>query len=357
LCQQSYFLPPHPLKELFIKENMPLKKEDIPPYLKFENGRVVIDENFIHEGSSGPFTFLSDYGKNLEYLKESTEVDYLPQGIEIHARTKTKVRTASDNLTRLANLGIDFNIPAFGVLYAANFTLAFIPPFEAAISKAGNRWSLLAPLRGGEPIHIIAKAKGYKHNIPRFRASRVILLNGEYLVGIQELDSDIKLENVLLLCDDCLAAAGSADTTVRWACQINPNIREIYGVVGVGVKRSTETLSVTWKRNKLNSSFEMGADANTMDDNYYLRVTEEEKGSRFPEHCTYRVGDMGQAMNLTDARRRNVLEPVIRAVANPGIDPQLIFEATSRVVKNPLSLHLWADKIFTKAQLALAQQC
>ncbi len=321
----------------------------LPSYMEMADGKILVKRGLIHEGGQGPFDCVTDYGFTLMDLREPTKTDFWPENVTYVGREEAKVRRAFDNLTLLAGIkDVDFKNPWFGVIYAANFTVGFREPFSSALGELDEHTTLLAPLRGGEVVHIIARTLGFRGNIPQVRESRVVLKGGVYLVGLRQIDPEVKIEDNILYADDCRAAAGSEDTLLRWAVDLNPNVQKIRSVVGVGVKRSSEILFRTWK--KWDYRPLVGADANGMNDNYYLKVTEEEHAQgRFPRSCSQRVGDMGTAMDLQDPRKREILTKVIEAVASGKISANEIFQATKIVIEKPDQMEKIAAKLLAKA--------
>jgi DNA-directed RNA polymerase subunit L len=307
-------------------------------FIKRSPNGLYVDKRKIHEGLSGPFQMLADYGHGLETLKKETAFGYHPEGITDFSGDPT-VLEATSNLTMLARIADMQGViddPNFGVLYSANFTLGFVTPFDAAVeSMEGEDWTLLSPLRGGEVVHEIAGALGYEQNHPLFRGSRVILDDGRYLVGIQVGDENVDIRENIVFADDCQAAAGSMDATLHWASNANGGIKRMAVAVGVAVKRSAEAISRSWQRESDKAFYFTGALANGLTDKYYIRVTEEElRKGLFPENCWFRVGDMGGAMSLT-GKRGEQIRPVIRAVARGLIPADKVFEATNKVILNP----------------------
>ncbi len=321
----------------------------LPSYVEMADGKLLVKKDLIHEGRTGPYDFLADYGFGLKPLRDPTKTDFWPEDITYAGRDNPRVQRAFDNLTLLTGIpNVDFKNPPFGVIYAANFAAGFRDPFSSALKELDKHTTLLAPLRGGEVIHIIARALGFRGNIPQIRESRVVLKGGYYLVGLRQIDPEVKIEDNLLFADDCRAAAGSEDTLLRWAIGLNPNVQKIASVVGVGVKRSSEILAKTWR--KWNYRSLVGADANAMNDNYYLKITDEEHTQgKFPGYCNQRVGDMGTAMDLQDPRKREILSTIIRAVTLGKISPEEIFQATKRIIQKPDQMEKIAEKLLAKA--------
>ena len=330
---------------------------------KLSDGNWWIDPKRIIEGSQGPFDLVADYGRSLEGLREPTEVDYWPEGVAFHSRKNENVCRSFNNLSSLVGTGLDPASPQFGVLYAANFIRGFIEPFQKAVADwKGKDWTLLSPLRGGRVVQEIAKALGYDPNIPKIRASRVMVKTGEeptdksisYLVGVRQLEPVEKIDDLAMFADDCCAAAGSGDTVLRWAKSLNGGLKEIRFAVGVGVKRSIDILNKTWGdgASPMGERCHAGAEANRMGENYYLELTpEHQEQENLPSCCKQRVGDMGKAMDFSEPERGKMLLQIVQAVAQweishqGGISPEQVFERTAKVIKNPNELELQANKL------------
>jgi len=331
-------------------------QEGRPVYILPSEEKIFVDPSFIHEGLQGPFDFLADYGEQLKDLQLPTQMDYKPLGVSHHFDNPL-VRVATDNLTLLAKVGINrkiFGDSDFGVLYAANFTLGYTPVLEAATNKMdrGKQWTLVSPLRGGEVVHEITQALGYTPNIPIVRASRVVLKDGTYLIGIQDHNgSGMEIDNQVIFGDDCRAAAGSEDAVLRWVMGKNPAVSAVHSAIGVGVKKSGEILTDTWSSRNITYSSDVGAEANSMNEDYYLTVTEEERQKgRFPEECIYRVGDMGLAMSLR-GERGDIIKPVIRAVAQNKLSPEMIYESTRNFINDPENLSLISRRLLNESKI------
>lgn len=315
-------------------------------FLEVETDGLYVAQDRVHEGLTGPYIAVFDYGQAMVPLIQPTDPDHWPEGIVHHSVQNTTVQQASDNITLLANLGAQLGAdylddPSLGALYAANFALVYTPAFEKVASeaqaRAGNNWTLLSPLRGGEVVHLIAQALGYSPSIPRVRSSRVILDDGRYLVGIQAPENDNTIHPIIVFGDDCRAAAGSEDAMLRWARE-KINVGAIFSAVGFGVKRASEILSRTWQ-DKAEYQSHVGAPANGMDSSYYLAVTHQEiTAGLFPQHCVVRVNDMGRVMSLLDPERRAVIGPVIMAAATGELSAEQIFDATRTVIDDPSQL-------------------
>lgn len=307
--------------------------KELPGHLYTKGGLLYVRSSQIHEGIEGPFHLIADFGQSLQGLRQKTPVDYYPdeEQIHYHARENDQVARATDNLTRLPNSGVGLKSSALSVVYAANFGLTIIDPLKSATEGLEEKATLLAPLRGGEVVQIIADALRLPVNSPQVRASRVVGPNGEYLVGVHELE-EVQVENHVIVGDDCLAAAGSISAMAEYAQAKNPNTKgRIRIAVGVGVVRSAEALSTT-----LGQQVEIGGAAHAMDGKYYLAVTNEQR-EKSPQlrDATYRVNDMGEIMNLGDPRKRKKIVPVLTAIAQGGISPDLIFATTEEVLENP----------------------
>lgn len=306
-------------------------QKSLPAYLSYTKEGICVEKSEVEEGDPGPYHFLADYGKSLEWLQQPTSVFIRPWGVRVRSERDDQARESFANLTHLANAGFDLDSKEYATLYTANFALGFAPTLREAVDSFGYGmmdWTLISPLRGGEVVQVIAKACGYFPEIPKIRASRVVLENGNYLVGIRELEPRITIRRFVVFGDDCRAAAGSEDTLLHWAIGKNPDLTDVRAVVGVGVKSSSEVMVGTWRKQFDYSSF-MGAEANGMNNHYYLTVTDEEKKcGRFPSHCEMRVGDMGRAMDLGSEERKEVLVPLIEAVVQGKIDGKRILEAT-----------------------------
>ncbi len=329
---------------------------------KTTESKLQVKEELILEGMFGPFDCLFDYTscqETIEGLKRATLMHYWPKGIEFHSRHDKQIKQAFDNLTLLANADpeeLDPDNPLVGALYAANFTLGYRPVFQEAIKELETesfeeeKITLISPLRGGRVVQVISKALGYDLNIPQIRASRVVLKDGSYLIGIQLLDES-ELTNRIIFGDDCRAVGGSEDALLRLLLRENPAIRAIASAVGVGVKSASSLLAAVWgQKEGISHRSHVGAPANAMTDEYYLKVAPGEIAAGvFPRNCLYRVGDMGRFMDLEGERGEKII-PVIQAVAQGQIPAELIFEVTEQVIADPRTLSSKITRIFEEIE-------
>ena len=176
------------------------------------------------------------------------------------------------------------------------------------------------------------------------RASRVVLNDDRYLIGVQEKEEGILIDDTVIFGDDCTAAAGSEDALLRWALAKNPCFSSSFCSRG-WCQRSSEALFKTWQPKLRSFSLFVGASANAMTADYYLMIIEEEHArGRFPEGCEMRVGDMGKAMDLA-GERGEIVRPVICAVAAERVDPELVFQATAGFIARPETLEEQSSKI------------
>jgi hypothetical protein len=342
------------MRELY-EPDMYIPKRDgsFPCHLMCVDNKLAVPNEYIHEGLNGSFDIVFDYGRSLQPLQAASGIGLKPEGVINHSENAVDIKKATDNLTLLAANGINrhlFDDINFGVIYTANFVAGFKPVLEAAAREMGKEpWTLLAALRGGQVIHEMTKALGYSPNIPLFRASRVILGDGGYLVGVQRYGAFF-VENQVMLADDCIAAAGTTDAEIRMVLEANPKVAKVVSAVGLGVKKSETYLRDRWAERGFGFTQNVAALANGMNVDYYLKVTEQERATgRFPRGCEYRVGDMGSAMSLQE-KRGDILRPVIRAVAQGRITEDLIFDATAEFLKGPSQLTDQAQRILNEAR-------
>jgi hypothetical protein len=334
----------------------PYSLDILPPFISPDQSQgLLVEEEMIHEGSSGPYVQIANYGTSLESLKSPTGYKQKSELVTYLAGQDKVVRQASKNITSLVELGYrldSFSDKPFSLIYASNFILTIIPSLEAAISDSGQDWTLIAPWRGGEIVQQVIGARGYNPNMPLIRESRVILKDGGYLIGISvEQNNPVVITDSIVFADDCRAAAGSEDAALRWAIEQNPGVKSIASAVAIGVKKSGDIISQTWN-NKDGISYVSyaGDSANGMNDDYYLVVTDEEKKRNvYPKECQYRVGDMGEVLSLRDGRQEFML-PLINAVAEEKIDSDFIFTVTKQALmtKDPKGLDWLGQSLLDK---------
>ncbi|MDZ7586529.1 MAG: hypothetical protein U0946_02135, partial [Patescibacteria group bacterium] len=283
-----------------------------------DHSKLFVDEGLIHEGAPGPYVYLTDFGHELTGLQQSTLADEVVSNLKVHSQDET-VKEAFRQVTFLANLGVELADPYFGILYSAAFTLGYVPVFKAAVADLKHDITLIAPLRGGKIVQVIARALGLSgdnkpiNQVVEVRASRVVLKNGNYLIGVFEPrpeadqplaeESPIIANNNVLFGDDCRAAGGSEHTLILWCQHQNPKIKRVVSAVGMGVKRTSRELLDHWQNSQVSYLSHVGEVTNSMNKDYYLNTTaDERKQKNLPESCVYTVNDMGSAMSLSGER-------------------------------------------------------
>lgn len=335
-------------------------------------GLYVVDLNHVHEGSSGPFHVLVNYGQTLKPLQEPVTLAEVPAsgvclpdangGYEMINGVPVAFM-ATDNLTRLVNrfLYNEWSNLDLGIIYAANFVLAARESLVKArehVGSSGCDVIMYAPLRGGEILWIMAQALGYQFTIPDFRASRVLLKDRSYMVGFDLIKYQLNSGRYAcctkaIFADDCLAAGGSQLTILNhlWLAGLNqvgvkPEKAAI--MAGIGVLRTANSL-VNVVSN-VNGRIFLGGVARSMNGSYYLTLSSEEVLNRFselnPDQEHMQVGDMGTLMSLQDRGRRKALFPLIQQrTCSPKKNTVEVFRITEAVLREPDRLAEFAQEM------------
>lgn len=346
-------------------------EQELPSCVTRNNGGLyVVDSDAISEGSPGPFQLLVNYGHSLEFLRLDSQIADLPtngvwlpdMGNDSCLLDDVPVASiAAGNLTRLVNKfspesWSDLNL---GVVYAANFVLTAREALVQArehVGSSGRDVILYAPLRGGKILWIMSQALGFDFTIPSLRASRVLLKDGSYMVGLDLTDyarhaREYGCCNKAIFADDCLAAGGSQKTILNhvWLdglaqSGIRPNNMAV--IAGVGVLRTANAVAETISGIK--GEVFLGAIARSMNECYYLTLTPEERAIYLEvgsDGERMRVGDMGQIMSLQDQPRRSVLMPFVQRVTQGGVYPDRIIQMTEELLINPGCLEEIAEDL------------
>ena len=303
-----------------------------------DHSKLFVDEALIHEGAPGPYVYLTDFGHQLTGLQQPTPADEAVSNLKVHSQDEI-VKEAFRQVTLLANLGVELADPYFGILYSAAFTLGYVPVFKAAVADLEHDITLIAPLRGGKIVQVIANALGLSgedkpiNQVVEVRASRVVLKNGNYLIGVFEPEKQAVINSQVLFGDDCRAAGGSEHTLILWCQHQNPKIKRVVSAVGMGVKRTSRELLDHWQNSQVSYLSHVGEVTNSMNKDYYLNTTADERRQKnLPESCVYTVSDMGSAMSLSGERGQMII-PVVEAVAKGEISADQVLSSLAGVTK------------------------
>lgn len=330
-------------------------EQRLPDYLsRDKNGKLIVDKKQIHEGAPGPYIFLSDFQKDLINLQEPTDLKTEVEGLFVHSEDKKNplIKEAFRQITLVANLPevasgkLPFEDKSLGILYSAAFAVGYTPVLKQAASVASMNATLIAPLRGGKVVQVIGEAAGLigdnskKEEFPighvlEVRASRVVLNDGSYLVGMFTPENQIEMTDNVIIGDDCRAAGGSELTAILYALSKNPKINRIVAAMGMGVKRTSLAMQEYWQAQGENITYEahLGELTNAMNKDYYLNTTaEERKAKNLPETALFTVNDMGTIMGFSGQRGREITR-VVKKIAAGRFSGEDVIERVSSITE------------------------
>jgi hypothetical protein len=215
------------------------------------------------------------------------------------------------NITILGNaFAHDLTNLDIQLLYTANFVVGYRKTLQEGIDFVGPDSQLWAPDRGGKIIRLMAKALGMNsERMVIYRASRVPSDDGGYSIGIDfdpRANEDFRDTANILFADDCGAAGGTDVASLAVWMKQHGKPQKYAVAVGAGVRRTLHRRAVSLENAHINYHIGAAAEANVMDDHYYLGLTDQEKEVlALPQAYQMRVNDMGDVMSLeTKARQK-----------------------------------------------------
>jgi len=325
-----------------------VEQPDLPSWLIQRAGKLWYRDKSVAEEKSGPWDYVVSFGASLEALREPLGVkekrnNFASQVVWNEDLSWGIISKHARNLTLLAN-AFSLDHPDVQLIYTANFMALFRKPLEQGINYVGKDTIVLAPERGAGVIKLMLAAYGFKpEQMTKYQASRNIL-DRNYTVALR-FDAPLRRGSKVIHLDDCGAAGGT-----EWAglaiYELLHGTPEAYAsVIGVGVRRAVTKRAEELAAREINFRIFVGAESHLMNSHYYLALTPEERHIlALSNDHTFRVGDMGIAMELDSPARQADL-PYLQQLAGTSDWDQEILDLTAAVVDDPNLLPSQAQRL------------
>jgi hypothetical protein len=313
----------------------------LPEWIKQQEGKLVYAEN---DGEQWDFIF--DYGTQLKMLQQPTEMSALHNVDNvIWGEPLGQISKPFREITYLANAA-NLKDPDVSLLYKSMFVIGTRQPLQAALDYVKPD-VVLAPMRGAKILKVMLESLGVSaDNMPFYRAARK-LVNGNYTVGINGVDSFIDGGNILFV-DDVVAAFGSEKSSYdAWVSVMHHQPTRYAVCAGMGVNRAIMTRQSLLEAEKIDYKMFFGAVSHRLNDRYYLTLTDEEKTHLDLPNSEFRVGDMGDAMGNIPKNEEHLIQDltvnptnddtILELVANERLMGRNDFSQAARSVRTVLA--------------------